>query len=197
MRLREIVVASENPGKARELETIFGALFPGIHVVRPSERGLKIQYPPEGDDYTANAIGKARAAAEQTCLPAVADDSGIEVDALDGAPGPHSARWGTDDEHRNDLLLEKLAAIPDHARTARYRAVAALVLPGGHAYTAEGTWEGIIIRERRGRNGFGYDPIFLDPDIGLTGAEMSPEEKASRSHRGKALRALAHTFKGA
>lgn len=192
MNIREIIVASENPGKARELQAIFGSIFPGVHVFRPSERGLWISYPPEGDDYTSNAIAKARAAAEQTGIAAVADDSGIEVDHLDGAPGAHSARWGSDDEDRNDRLLAALHGVPEAERTARYRAVAAMAIPEeGCTVTAEATWEGVIIDERRGTGGFGYDPIFRDPELGLTGGEMSSEEKAARSHRGKALRLLA------
>ncbi len=197
MNVSAILVASENPGKARELQAIFGVLFPGVRVLRPSERDLKISYPPEGDDYTANAIAKARAAAEQTGLAAVADDSGIEVDHLGGAPGAHSARWGSSDEDRNDRLLAALHGVPEEKRTARYRAVAALVVPGGDAYTAEGTWEGVILTERRGTNGFGYDPIFRDPELNLTGGEMSADEKAKRSHRGKALRLLAEKVRAA
>lgn len=192
MTFTEIVVASENTGKARELAAIFGALFPNVRILRPSELGRKITYPEEGADYTRNAVAKARAAAMQTGLPAIADDSGIEVDHLSGAPGPLSARWGTTDDERNDRLLAAMAETIDPAhRRARYRAVAALALPNGETFTAEGTWEGRIVTERRGSNGFGYDPIFLDEKLQKTGGEMSAEEKSVRSHRGKALKTLA------
>jgi XTP/dITP diphosphohydrolase len=195
--LERIVVASENAGKARELEAIFAELFRGVHVLRPSELGVKIAYPDEGASYAENATAKATAAATQTGLPAVADDSGIEVDALGGAPGVLSARYDIDDEARNRRLLRELAAFPEPSlRGAQYRAVAAFAWPDGRALTAEGVWRGVIIQSPRGAGGFGYDPIFLDLESGKTGGEMTPEEKAARSHRGHALRTLAGRIRG-
>lgn len=153
--------------------------------------------PPEGEDYLANARAKARSAARALDAPAVADDSGLEVAALGGAPGVRSARYATTDRERIARLLAELenarrAGNPD--RRARFRCVAALAAPGGFEATAEATWEGEIAETPRGANGFGYDPVFLVLDEDLTEkctvAELSAEEKCARSHRGKALRDL-------
>ncbi len=190
-----LVVASDNQGKLREILAIFSALIPGIRVVRASELDITIDYPPEGNDYAANAVGKALAAAKQTGYPAIADDSGVEVDALGGRPGVHSARYADSDAERISRMLAELAPWKNASdRKARFRCVAAIGFPDRRSITAEGTWEGTIAPAPTGAGGFGYDPIFVDMDSGRTAAQLSPEEKADRSHRGKALRALAALY---
>lgn len=194
-RIARLVVASENRGKAREIHAIFSALMPDIEVVRASELDITVEYPPEGDDYTLNAVAKALAAARQTGLPAVADDSGLEVDSLGGRPGVHSSRYAATDAARVARLLDELRAFPDpEQRSARFRCVAALGLPDRTSLTAEGTWEGVIAASPTGLGGFGYDPVFVDLSSGRTAAQLLPEEKSALSHRGKALRALAEKF---
>ena len=147
-----------------------------------------------GADYTRNAILKAIEASRTSGLPALADDSGLEVDALDGRPGVMSARYGgadITDRQRIDLLLSELQGVPDERRTARFRCVVAIALPTGEVYTREGVLEGRIADAPRGESGFGYDPVFLLPDRGLTLAEVSPEVKNTISHRARAVRAAA------
>lgn len=147
-----------------------------------------------GATYLDNALLKARAAASATEVPALADDSGIEVDALGGAPGPRSARYaGEDASDQQNLkaLLGALAGVPSGGRSARYRAVAAIAWPDGTEVHAEETCEGELIGKPRGTGGFGYDPIFVPMGWDRTMAELSPEEKDRISHRGRALRALA------
>lgn len=147
-----------------------------------------------GADYTRNAILKAIEASRTSGLPALADDSGLEVDALDGRPGVMSARYGgadITDRQRIDLLLSELQGVPDERRTARFRCVVAIALPTGEVHTSEGVLEGRIANAPRGESGFGYDPVFLLPDRGLTLAEVSPEVKNTISHRARAVRAAA------
>ena len=189
-------MASENAGKLRELRAIAAELLPDVEVVTPKELGLTIDYPEEGAEYAPNAIAKAAAASLASGLPAIADDSGIEVEALDWGPGPASARYAATDEARIDRLLAALGDLPPARRRARFRAVAACVLPDREPLVAEGVWDGLILAERRGAGGFGYDPIFFDPEAGCCAAEMTPAEKASRSHRGQALRALVLMLRG-
>ena len=142
---------------------------------------------------TENAVSKARYYVTRGGLPAVADDSGIEVDALGGAPGPRSARWsftGTDGDN-NTLLLEQLAGVPEGRRTARYRCVVAFVQsPGGRPEIVEATCDGFILNEPRGTGGFGYDPLFYSPELQMTFGEAAPAAKHRVSHRGRAFRAL-------
>jgi XTP/dITP diphosphohydrolase len=182
----KVVVATRNAGKLREVAAILAGL-PIEILALPAGVAL----PPEGDAYEPNAIAKAVAAARATGCAALGDDSGLEVDALGGAPGPHSARWGgaaLDDADRNARLLAALANVPDAARGARYVCVAALATPGGSVATARGVCEGAILRAPRGAGGFGYDPIFA---IGArSAAELPPAEKDTVSHRGRAFRAL-------
>ena len=142
--------------------------------------------------YRGNALLKARAAARLTGAWSLGDDSGLEVDALGGAPGLHSARYGgpgLDDAGRCALLLEALADVPDARRTARFRCVIALVDPHGREWVVEGVAEGVIIHAARGENGFGYDPLFYSPPLGKTFAELDDTEKADVSHRGRAAAA--------
>jgi XTP/dITP diphosphohydrolase len=185
----ELVVATGNAGKLREIRELLAD-------VRVSLRSLAdfpgIALPDEGDDYTANAIAKARAVAAATGCAAIADDSGLEVDALAGRPGPHSARYGgsgLDDAGRVALLLRELAACEPGARGARFVCVAALATPGGAVATARGECAGEILASPRGGGGFGYDPVFFYPPLGRTFAELTDEEKARVSHRGLAVRA--------
>lgn len=182
MEITKVIVASENPGKVAEISALFGTI--GVKV----SAATGVKYPPEGDNYRTNAAAKARAAARATGYPSVADDSGLEVDALDGRPGVHSARYAPTSEERIEKLLGELRG--NRNRRARFRCVAACAFPDGKTILAEETWEGEITESPRGEKGFGYDPVFFDPAIGKTAAEMSPEEKEERSHRGKALRTL-------
>jgi XTP/dITP diphosphohydrolase len=186
----EFVLATSNPGKLRELRAILGDL---PVVLRALEAYPEVQLPEEGDDYEANAVVKARAVAEGTGRPALADDSGIEVAALDGRPGPHSARFGgphLDDAGRVDRLLTELAASGRSDRSARFVCVAALVFPNGEVVTARGECPGRILDAPRGRSGFGYDPIFEVEAGGRSMAELSPTEKNRISHRARAFLAL-------
>lgn len=196
--MQRIVLATGNAGKIREIRELFADL--DIEIVAQS--GFGIESPEEtGETFIENALLKARYAADQTGLPAMADDSGIVVDELDGRPGVFSARYageGASDEDNLDLLLEELREVPDDRRGGGFHCAAVLAWPGNERapVVAEAVWRGRILRERRGEGGFGYDPIFLDPESGKTGAEMSREEKNRVSHRGKAFREL-HALIGA
>jgi XTP/dITP diphosphohydrolase len=187
----KIAVASTNPGKAREI----GDLLRDVADVVPA---AGVAYPPEGDDYAANAVAKARAAAAATGRPAVADDSGLEIEAFASWPGPISARIGATDAERRAVVLRRLASLGcAKGGRARFVCVAAVAWPDGRTATFRGEWAGRIVAEERGAGGFGYDSIFEDPETGKTAAEMTPEEKAARSHRGKAFRALAERLRQA
>lgn len=189
---RGIVIASGNAGKVREISRIFSGLGPELI----SQADLGIASPAEtGETFLDNALIKARHAAGQSGLPAIADDSGLLVDALDGRPGVYSARYaggGASDEENVEKLLAELQGVPADERGAHYECAAVWVSPdpGIEALIAEGRWYGRIIDEPRGAGGFGYDPVFLDMELMKTGAEMSADEKNGRSHRGKAFRAL-------
>ena len=189
---RTLVAATGNPGKLAELERLLDGL--GWEVVAQSAYG--VEPPPEdGLTFVENAIIKARHAAERTGRSALADDSGIVVDVLGGAPGVHSARYageGSDDAANNEKLLRALAGVPDAERTARFEcAVVWLRDPRDPVpLIARGTWTGRVLDAPRGTNGFGYDPLFLDPESGCTAAELAPARKDALSHRGQALRSL-------
>jgi XTP/dITP diphosphohydrolase len=183
-------VATLNRAKGRELVDLLGEL--------PYEIRLLADWPgaalPEetADTYAGNALIKARTAVSLTECLVLADDSGLEVDALGGAPGLHSARYGgpgLDDAGRVGLLLDALRAVPEARRTARFRCVIALVEPDGRERLVEGTVEGLIAEAPRGRGGFGYDPVFFYPPLGRTLAELTEREKAGVSHRGRAVAA--------
>ena len=189
----KVVLASNNPGKLRELEAVLKPL--GWDLVAQRELGVE-EAEETGTTFEANALLKARHAAAHTDLPALADDSGIEVDALDGRPGVYSARYAgpaCDDEANNRRLLEELDGVPDAARTARYQCVIVLVRAADdpRPLIARGSWEGRILTAPRGDNGFGYDPLFYVPTHDCASAELAPEVKNGLSHRGHALRALA------
>lgn len=188
-----IVIASGNEGKLREIGEILGRL--AVKIVPQSDFGIS-PVPETGTTFVENALIKARHAARKSGLPAIADDSGLVVDALDGRPGVLSARYGgpaANDDDNVDKLLEELADVSDAERGAHYVCAAVWVSPDEAVapLLAEGRWQGRIIRKRRGDGGFGYDPVFLDTQANKTGAEMSIEEKNQRSHRGKAFRGLA------
>jgi XTP/dITP diphosphohydrolase len=195
-----LLLASANQGKLRELRTILHGL--PVELVGLTEAGLG--EPPEveetGDTFLANALLKARAYAAWSGLAAVADDSGLEVDALGGAPGVRSARYagpgaryagpGAGDQANLDKLLAALAGVPPERRTARFRCAAVLVDPGGGEWHAEAAWEGRVLEAPRGSGGFGYDPVFLPDGWDRTSAEVDQATKDAASHRGKAFRAL-------
>lgn len=189
----KVVLASGNQKKIRELTGILAPL--SMEVVPQSAFDVE-EAEETGLTFVENALIKARNAARATGLPALADDSGIEVDALNGQPGIYSARFsGPDatDARNNALLIEKLAGVDDAERSARYRAVIVFMRHADDPMPviAEGTWEGRIIDTPRGDGGFGYDPHFLVPALGKTAAELDAEEKNRISHRGQALNALA------
>lgn len=190
-----IVLATQNAGKIREIREILGD---GFELLTPADLGLLIPAIVEtGRSYTENAVNKATAVARAAGLPALADDSGIEVDALGGAPGPLSARFGgarcRTDEDRYLHLLHELEGVPVSRRHARFRAVLALAIPGNRPIVREGVVEGRIALEPRGANGHGYDPVF-EVFEGRTAAELTMEQKNAISHRGLALAALRETI---
>lgn len=191
-----IVLATGNAGKVREIREILADL--GVEVVPQSDFGIE-DADETGTSFVENALIKARHAATATGLPAIADDSGLVVDALDGRPGVHSARYsgpGATDDSNIDMLLEELADVASEDRGAAFHCCACYVSPDDTAsLIAEGRWEGMILKERRGSAGFGYDPVFYDPECGRTAAELGPELKNARSHRGKALAALAEMMR--
>jgi XTP/dITP diphosphohydrolase len=188
---RLLVLATFNRAKGRELELELAELPLEIRLLADVPGAT---LPAEtGSSYAANALLKARAAARQAGALALADDSGLEVDALGGAPGLASARWGgaeADDAARCRLLLEALREVPAPRRTARFRCALALVDPDGPEHVVEESVDGVILEAPRGHGGFGYDPIFYYPPLGRTFAELTPAEKARVSHRGRALARL-------
>ncbi|HEY3646118.1 MAG TPA: RdgB/HAM1 family non-canonical purine NTP pyrophosphatase [Gammaproteobacteria bacterium] len=195
--MRKVVLATNNAGKAKEMN----ALLSGLDMEIVSQASLGV---PEADEtglsFIENAILKARNASAHAKLPAIADDSGLEVDALEGAPGIHSARYSgakADDQSNLKKLLEAMQEVPDIGRSARFRCVIVYLK---HAkdpapLVTEGVWEGSILRAPIGSNGFGYDPIFWVPEKGCSSAELPPEVKNRLSHRGQALARLAAHFR--
>ncbi len=186
----EFVVASGNRGKIEDFKVLLAPL--GIEVV-PIKTILPDFDPEEtGQSFTENAILKAKVAAMQTGLPCLADDSGLEVDALNGAPGIYSARYaeGLGDAANNRKLIRELHGIPAGKRTARFQSVVALVYPDGRSYTANGTVEGLILHAPKGAGGFGYDPLFFISERNKTMAELTIEEKNTISHRKKAFEGI-------
>jgi len=193
---QRIVMATGNPGKIRELARLLDGL--GVEIVAQSEFGVT-DAEETGATFAENSLIKARHAAEATGLPAIADDSGLSVDALDGAPGVYSARYAGDggDEANNDKLLAALDGVED--RGAAFHCVATYVAPGEEPLVARGEWRGEILHERSGDGGFGYDPLFLFTEEGYAAsgrsfAELTPEDKAAVSHRGRALTELARRW---
>jgi len=196
--MEKLVLASGNQGKLRELSALLETL--GYQVCSQASLGVT-EVPETGTTFVENAIIKARNAAQHSGFSALADDSGIEVDALDGAPGVYSARFsgaGATAEKNNALLVEKLRDVPAPKRTARYRAVIVYMRHAGDPspIICEGSWEGLIQLEPKGNGGFGYDPYFFLPLNGCSSAELSAAEKNQLSHRGQALRQLVGRLKG-
>lgn len=195
--INQIVLASGNKGKLKEFSQVLGDLK--LEVLPQSE--FQVSDADEtGLSFVENAILKARHAAKATGLPALADDSGLEVDALNGAPGIYSARFsGTEatDEKNNQHLLEKLQGVPAEQRTARFRCVLAFLRHADDPtpLICQGSWEGLILEQLSGNNGFGYDPLFLIPELEKTSAELAPEEKNKISHRGQAVSILKENIK--
>jgi XTP/dITP diphosphohydrolase len=191
MKMMKVVLATQNRHKVKEILEIWGEVpFQVLTLDRFPEIGTIKE---EKKTFRENALKKAREVARRTHLLTVSDDSGLEVDALKGAPGVFSARYaggGATDRDNNEKLLRELrgVSLDSPGRKARFRCVAAIVGPEGFETTVEGSVEGRIIDEPRGRNGFGYDPLFLVPEEGRTTAEMSPQEKHTLSHRAQAFR---------
>jgi XTP/dITP diphosphohydrolase len=194
MRGPKLVLSTANGHKLDEVTRILAAAGVALPMASLRDYPGAPDVPETGATFAANALLKARAVAAFTGLPALADDSGLCVDALNGMPGVLSARWAGrhgDDDANLRLLLGQLADVPDERRGGRFTCAAALVLPSGRDYVSEGSLPGWLTREPRGKGGFGYDPIFVPDGDGRTTAEMSAEEKDLISHRGIALRGLA------
>ncbi len=197
--MKKIVLASNNQGKVREINQLLAGI--DLEVVPQSAFGA-LDVEETGLTFVENAILKARHASHHTGLPAIADDSGLEVDALQGAPGIYSARYageGATDQANLEKLLHELAHVPEEERTARFQCLLVLMRhpTDPTPIICQGTWEGRILFEPRGSGGFGYDPVFFVPDQGCTSAELAPEDKNRLSHRGQALRALLEALKRA
>ena len=189
--MKKIIFATGNEGKMREIRRILSDL--DVEVLSLKEAGIHADIVEDGKSFRENAIIKAKAVCQLTGEVVLADDSGLEIDYLNGEPGIYSARYlGEDTSYRikNQNLIDRLDGVSDENRTARFVCVIAAVYPDGTVKTARGTMEGVIGYEERGENGFGYDPIFFLPEYGCSSAELSMEEKNKISHRGKALRAI-------
>lgn len=195
----KVVLASKNKHKLVEISKITEKF--GIELVLQSELGIDIDVEETGTTFEENSYIKAEAVMKATGLPALADDSGIAVDALNGEPGVYSARYGFDDTlddwGRLELLLKNTEHVPDGQRQAQFVCVITMVTPEGRVIQARGEIHGELTRQPRGENGFGYDPIFYYPPFGKTTAELSPEEKNGVSHRGNALRVFYEKMKEA
>ena len=189
--MMKLLIATRNPGKVREYEKLLAGL--PLELTYPAQEGLDIEVAETGASFAENARLKATAYARASCLLTLADDSGLEVDALGGEPGIRSARYAgseASDEERYRLLLANLQDVPWEERTARFRCVIAVVTPEGQIHTAEGTCEGIIAFKPQGEHGFGYDPVFYFQEYGMTMAELPPEIKNEISHRAKAAQGV-------
>lgn len=193
--MKKIVIATQNKGKAKDFETLLAPL--GYEVLTLKDVAEDLDIEETGTTFEANAILKAEGVAQILGIPVIADDSGLEIDALDGEPGVYSARYAggeKSDDANIEKVLEKLAQVPDTERTARFRCVLAVAAPSEETITFSGSCEGEILRLRRGDNGFGYDPIFYVPSQERAMAELEPQEKAAISHRGQALRKLSEAM---
>jgi XTP/dITP diphosphohydrolase len=192
----KVVLATRNRGKLREIVPLVAGLE--LELLTIDEVAPDAELREDGVTFVENALAKARQAARATGLPAIADDSGLEVDALDGVPGVYSARYagpGADDDSNNAKLLEALRGVPPNQRTARFRCVAVFVDPArGLELVRDGACEGEVLEGPRGQDGFGYDPLFFIPTVGRTMAELPLEEKNRLSHRAAAFRALAEAL---
>jgi XTP/dITP diphosphohydrolase len=192
--MRKLVIATNNPGKLREFRELLDGC--GFQLVTPSQLGVPFSPEETGATFEENARIKAEEAARACGLPALADDSGLEIDALGGRPGVFSARYAGDDrtddtlteQQQVQIVLSEMEGLPDERRGARFRCVIAVARPEGETRTVDGVFDGRIGHEARGDHGFGYDPIFVVPELGLTSAELEPARKNAMSHRGQAAR---------
>ncbi|WP_422123022.1 XTP/dITP diphosphatase [Planococcus sp. X10-3] len=195
--MKEIIIATKNKGKAKDFEALLEPM--GYKVLTLHDVAPHLDVEETGDTFEANAILKAETIAQELQATVIADDSGLEIDALDGEPGVYSARYSGEeknDDSNIDKVLQKMVQVPAAEKTARFRCVLALASPGQETIIFEGTCEGLIADERKGDNGFGYDPIFYVPALEKTMAEMEPAEKAAVSHRGNAIRELGKAMPG-
>jgi XTP/dITP diphosphohydrolase len=191
--MTQLLLATRNAGKLAELQRLLASAVPGVEVLGLRDVPEYPEAPETGATFEENALLKAREAVRYTGLPAVADDSGLTVDALNGMPGIFSARWSGrhgDDEANTALLLGQLTDVPDERRGGAFVCAAALVTPEGAERVLRAEWRGAVIREKRGSNGFGYDPVFVPAGGQRTAAELEPAEKDAVSHRGQAFTAL-------
>lgn len=186
--MKKIIFATTNQGKVREVKMMMEGFDVELYTMK--EAGIDVEIVEDGNTFEENAIIKAKTIMEITGETALADDSGLEVDYLDGAPGIYSARFLGEDtsyEEKNDYIINKLKDAKGKERSARFVCAMAVAFPDGEVLTCKGTIEGLITYEQKGKNGFGYDPIVYVPEFEMTTGEMSPELKNSISHRGKAL----------
>lgn len=191
MKIERIVFATGNNDKLREIREILADF--SIEVVSMKEAGIEDDIPENGTTFEENSLIKSRFISEKCKLPALADDSGLEIDFLNGEPGIYSARYlgrDTDYTTKNSIIIDKLKEAGAGERGARFVCAVSLVLPDGREFVTKGIMEGEIAHEIKGENGFGYDPIFYLPEYGMNSAEISREEKNKISHRGKALRSM-------
>ncbi|MGI6668780.1 MAG: XTP/dITP diphosphatase [Acetivibrionales bacterium] len=198
LKSRRIIIATRNKGKLEEMRQLL-ARFP-CDVISMADAGITDDIAESGSTFEENAMIKARSVWKATGETVIADDSGLEVDFLGGAPGVYSARFagmGATDGENNKKLLDALAGVPEEKRTARYVCVIAVVFPSGRSMTVRGVCEGYIAMKPEGNNGFGYDPLFYFPGYGMTAAQMDPHLKNSISHRGIAMRKLLEKLKQA
>lgn len=194
--MEKIIFATGNQGKLKEIRMILKDL--PVEIVSMKEAGIDIDIDENGSTFEENAVIKAKAIMEKTGCLVLADDSGLEVDYMDKAPGIYSARFlGEDTSYdvKNNYILDRLKGVPDELRTARFVCAVAAVFPDGRTVTRRGTIEGIIGHQTAGSNGFGYDPIFYVPEFNCTTAQFDPEQKNAVSHRGKALRAIGEVIR--
>lgn len=191
----KLVLASQNRHKLEEMQAILAKY--DVEILLQSQLGLSIDPDETGTTFEENSELKARAVMDACGLPAIADDSGLVVDALNGEPGVYSHRFGNknSDEERCMYLLERMADVPDSQRTARFVSVITCLFPDGRKIVARGTCEGRILWEMRGENGFGYDPLFFVPGKNMTFSELSGEEKNAISHRGNALAVFCEKYR--
>ncbi len=188
--MKQVVIATKNKGKAKDFEALFAPL--GYEVVTMFDVAPNMEIEETGTTFEENAVLKAEALAKELATIVIADDSGLAVDALNGEPGVYSARYAGDhdDEANMVKLLQNLQDVEEDKRTARFCCCIAIAGPDFETTTVFGTCEGVIAREKRGTNGFGYDPVFFVPSLNRMMAELSPEEKGAISHRGNAIRKL-------
>lgn len=190
----KVILASKNPHKLTELSAILSQH--GFEIALESEYGLDIDVDETGTTFEENSLLKAEAVMKASGLPVLADDSGLMVDALDGAPGVYSARYGhkSSDGERTAFLLENMKDVPDEKRTAKFVCVITCLWPDGRKIVARGECPGVITREVHGENGFGYDPVFYIPELGMTYAELPSEQKNAISHRARALQEFCRKY---